>query len=179
MKKLVLLSFVAILAIVTLSSFVRLNNQPENKLAKNKDFINWFIAIKSLKIKVENSHSKMEFIGFLNKTNTALQNEKLVKAMDLKSEQEIVTILNKINFYKTNFVKATPELLTAKGAEIIQQALQENMQVVPPTCWETYTIRSMNCLSLYTEIWEREVCEAAAWNALMSCVDPPILPENN
>lgn len=179
MKKIALMSLIAVFAFIVLSSFVKLNSHIGNELGKNQDFKNWLSAVTILKAKVEKTNSKTTFTGFINKTNTTLQNENLVKAMGLKSEQEIVAILNKINFYKTNVVKATPELLTAKGAEIIHQALQENMQVVPPTCWEKYTLASMNCFSLYTEIWEREVCEAAAWNALMSCVDPPILPENN
>ncbi len=179
MKKIALLSIIAVFACIVLSSFVKLNNKTENNLGKNQDFKNWFTAVKSLKDKVENSNSKTEFLGFINKTNTTLQNENLVKALGLKSEQEIVAILNKINLYKTNVVKATPELLTGKGGEIIHQALQENMQVVPPTCWETYTIRSMNCFSLYYEIADQIACELAAWEALINCVDPPILPENN
>lgn len=174
MKKIVLLSFVAVLAIVAFSSFVRLNNTPENKLAKNKDFINWVTGMTNLKAQIEKSNTKTAFIKYLERKNSIAENKILANKMGYASELELTTAFNQINTHRNNFIKATPELQT-NGEQVIKEALQESLQEVP-TCWERYTIASMNCFSGNSTIPEQEACEARAQAILLTCVDPPVIP---
>ncbi|RZL50489.1 MAG: hypothetical protein EOP00_04040 [Pedobacter sp.] len=174
MKKLILLSFVAVLAIVALSSFVRLNNTTENKLAKNKDFINWVTGMTNLKAQIEKSNTKTAFIKYLERKTSSAENKILANKLGYANEAELTTAFKQINIYKNSFIKATPEL-QINGQKLIKEALQEALQEVP-NCWERYTIASMNCFSGTSSPAEEQACEEAAWNVLLNCVDPPIIP---
>lgn len=175
MKKIAFMSLIAVFAMVVLSSYVRLTNHTENKLGKNQDFKNWVSGVNNLKANIEKTNTKVAFMGFLKGTNTALQNENLYRNLGFSNSEAINTTMKKLNFYKKNFIKSMPQLLTADASSIIHQALQENMLEVP-NCWDVYTIRSMNCFSGSSSPAEEQACEEAAWNALLNCIDPPYIP---
>ena len=129
----------------------------------------------TLKNQIEKTNTKNSFIGFLKSKNSIVENIALATKLGYSNEKDLSSALDQINKYKQSFIKATPELKTDNGQTILKNALEQNMNEVP-SCWEVYTIRSMNCFSGSTSPPEEAACEAAAWNALLNCYDSPFIP---
>ena len=167
MKKIALLSIIAVFAFIVLSSFVKLNNQPENNLGKNQDFKNWVSGMTNLKANLEKTNTKTAFIGFLKKTNTTLQNENLAKALGYKNGEELNSNYVQLNSYVISFIKATPELATDKAQNIFNEALKENLQDVP-NCFDEWSLAVWNCDSRYPSSNHDDPNVLFAWNNCMN-----------
>lgn len=178
MKKIAFLSLFAVFAFIVLSSFVKLNNHTENNLGKNQDFKNWLSAVTSLKTKVEKTNSKTSFTGFINKTNSNLENENLAKALGFHSNNELVKSFKQMNNYLNNFVKATPELTPDKSKVVFREALQQNLQDVPD-CFDVWSLTIWNCWSTFMDQENQDemgynACLNRAYLNYIICTNLPI-----
>jgi hypothetical protein len=171
MKKILNFSCTTLFVIVALSSFAS-SNKTKNTLATNKDFKKWLTGVVEMKTILEKTNTKTSFLKFVNHTSTAKQTEALSAKLGFKTTTAFVARYKQINQFRVNFIKATPSLQTKEANKIFTEALKLNALEVP-SCWDIYTIRSMNCFSGGPpETWGD--CEERAWAALLNCYDPPV-----
>lgn len=175
MKKIALMSIIAVFAFIVLSSFVKLNKQPEYNLGKNQDFKNWVSAMTKLKANLEKTNTKTAFVNYLERKNTIVENKILATKLGYENEAALTLAFNQINSYRNNFIKATPELQTNEGQKIFKEALKE-----VPACDDAYLLATYNCFTLY--VYEREIplfdlfdmCQHIAMLNYLNCVIAPI-----
>ncbi len=152
MKKIALMSLIAVFAFIVLSSFIRLTNEynEPNPLAGNKDFKNWAVGMTNLKSSIVRSNTQDEFAKFLKRTNTIVENEALAKKLGYKNSSALVLAFARINESRNSFIKATSALQTAQRKEIVKEALREEV----PTCFDLYLLAEYNCWDLWVEPYQ-------------------------
>ena len=176
MKKIGLYTLIAAFAIVVLSSFVRLTHQLESKLARNQDFQKWTSGMISLKSTINKTHSQEAFTKFLTRTNTAIENDALAKNLGYQNASGLTAAFDKINTFRNNFIKATPELQTSQAEKLYTAALE----TVVPTCQDVYDLAQIHCFNLYLtgdtpDYNAYDQCVNTATIAYIHCmIDPPV-----
>ena len=156
---LLILSFLASTAnakslpLVSSTSHTFFTNDLSDRLAADKDFQDYSIAIFKMVTEVQKTKSGKLFTKYFDKNTSEEEKTTLSSIIGFSSNEEFVLYLKKINSHKLSITQKFPELLTIEtNQEIIESASKEIVKTVlkpnPHTtsdCWLLFSSFLLTC----------------------------------